>query len=100
MIHDVFATTGIIDVQGAPRGAGGSFAADVISGLSAQHKRLPPKYFYDASGSPVQRNCRTDEYYVDRSETLLLRSVSPRPPSGPPTAPMRSRHDQTQAGPR
>jgi hypothetical protein len=56
MIHDVFATTGIIDVQGAPRGAGGSFAADVISGLSARHKRLPPKYFYDASGSPVQRN--------------------------------------------
>jgi uncharacterized SAM-dependent methyltransferase len=83
MIHDVFATTGIIDVQGAPRGAGGSFAADAISGLSARHERLPPKYFYDASGSRLfSEICRTDEYYVDRSETLLLRSVSPRPPSG------------------
>src|SRR3984893_3296908 len=49
MIHDVFATAGI--VQGAPRGPRDSFAADVIAGLSARHKRLLPKYFYDASGS-------------------------------------------------
>jgi hypothetical protein len=35
MIHDAFATTSIIDAQGAPRGARGSFAADVISGWSA-----------------------------------------------------------------
>jgi dimethylhistidine N-methyltransferase len=85
MIHDVFATTGITDVQGAPRGAGGGFAADVISGLSARHKRLPPKYFYDASGSRLfSEICRTDEYYVARSETLLLRNVAAEVAAGIP----------------
>jgi dimethylhistidine N-methyltransferase len=85
MIHDVLATTGIKDVQGAPTGARGSFAADVISGLSARHKRLPPKYFYDASGSRLfSEICRTDEYYVARSETLLLRSVAAEVAAGIP----------------
>jgi hypothetical protein len=54
-----------------------SFAADVISGLSARHKRLPPKYFYDATGSRLfEEICGTDEYYVTRSETALLRNVA------------------------
>jgi len=53
------------------------FAADLISGLSARHKQLPPKYFYDATGSRLFREiCSTDEYYVTRSETILLRNVA------------------------
>ena len=28
-----------------------SFARDVIEGLTARPKRLPPKYFYDETGS-------------------------------------------------
>ncbi len=53
-----------------------SFAGDVISGLSARHKQLPPKYFYDATGSHLfEAICRTDDYYVTRSEIALLRNV-------------------------
>jgi len=33
-----------------------SFAADVVAGLSAWHKQLPPKYFYDTIGPPVQED--------------------------------------------
>ncbi len=29
------------------------FARDVIAGLSARPKRLPPKYFYDETGSEL-----------------------------------------------
>ncbi len=55
-----------------------SFAEDVITGLSANHKRLPPKYFYDATGSRLFEDiCRTHEYYVTRSETTLLRIIVP-----------------------
>jgi len=53
------------------------FAVDVVAGLSATHKQLPPKYFYDAIGSRLfEEICRTDEYYVTRSETALLRKVA------------------------
>ncbi len=65
---------GLIDTQAD---AGDSFAADVISCLSARHKQLPPKYFYDATGSRLfEEICRTDDYYVTRSETALLRKVA------------------------
>ena len=30
-----------------------AFAADVIAGLTAMPKRLPPKYFYDIAGSEL-----------------------------------------------
>lgn len=79
------ANAGIIDAQGAPTSARDSFAADVISGLSARHKWLPPKYFYDAAGSRLfSEICRTDEYYVARSETLLLRNVAAEVAAGIP----------------
>jgi dimethylhistidine N-methyltransferase len=61
------------------------FAADVISGLSARHKQLPPKYFYDATGSHLfEEICRTEEYYVTRSETGLLRNVATAVAAGIP----------------
>jgi dimethylhistidine N-methyltransferase len=52
------------------------FAKDVISGLSAPQKNLPPKYFYDAHGSHIfEEICATEEYYPTRSETKLLAEI-------------------------
>src|SRR5882762_2588615 len=54
-----------------------SFAADVVAGLSAWHKQLPPKYFYDTIGSRLFKEiCQTDDYYVTRSETGLLGDIA------------------------
>jgi dimethylhistidine N-methyltransferase len=66
-------------------GARDSFTADVISGLSARHKRLLPKYFYDAIGSRLfEEICSTDDYYITRSETALLRNVAAELAAGIP----------------
>ena len=79
-------SAGIIEaVSAAPSAVRAGFAADLISGLSARHKQLPPKYFYDATGSRLfEEICRTDEYYVTRSETILLRSVAAEVAAGIP----------------
>jgi dimethylhistidine N-methyltransferase len=51
-----------------------SFAQDVIAGLSATPKRIPPKYFYDSEGSRLfEKITRTAEYYPTRSEHEILR---------------------------
>ena len=53
------------------------FARDVITGLSARAKSLPPKYFYDATGSELfEAICRTVEYYPTRAETALLQKFA------------------------
>lgn len=53
------------------------FAEDVRSGLDAPNKSLPPKYFYDATGSELfEAICRTREYYPTRMETALLREIA------------------------
>jgi dimethylhistidine N-methyltransferase len=58
--------------------AGDSFAADVIAGLTARPKRLPPKYFYDSSGSALfERITQLPEYYPTRCELALLRDNAP-----------------------
>jgi L-histidine N-alpha-methyltransferase len=50
------------------------FAADVIEGLMASPKRLPPKYFYDETGSRLfERITLLPEYYPTRVELGLLR---------------------------
>lgn len=50
------------------------FARDVIAGLSANPKRIPPKYFYDSEGSRLfEEITRTAEYYPTRSEHAILR---------------------------
>lgn len=50
-----------------------SFLADVVAGLSAPVKRLPPKYFYDEVGSALfDAICALPEYYPTRTETALL----------------------------
>jgi len=51
-----------------------TFRDDVVAGLSAPQKFLPPKYFYDAAGSRLfERICRLPEYYVTRAELALTR---------------------------
>src|SRR6266403_108303 len=53
--------------------ADSDFAVDVLAGLSAREKMLPPKYFYDAAGSELfEAIGRTPEYYPTRVETALL----------------------------
>jgi dimethylhistidine N-methyltransferase len=49
------------------------FARDVIAGLSARPKRLPPKYFYDETGSRLfEAITQTPEYYPTRTELAIL----------------------------
>ena len=46
---------------------------DVRAGLTATPKSLPPKYFYDASGSELfDEITRLPEYYPTRAETAIL----------------------------
>ena len=54
------------------------FAADVLSGLGAKPKRLPPKYFYDLAGSSLfDRITELPEYYPTRAELGLLHEHAP-----------------------
>ncbi|MCF8477648.1 MAG: L-histidine N(alpha)-methyltransferase [Pseudolabrys sp.] len=49
------------------------FEADVLKGLSATRKRVPPKYFYDAIGSQLfDRITEQPEYYPTRCEMRIL----------------------------
>ena len=51
-----------------------TFASDVLDGLSRQPKRLPPKYFYDATGSELfEQITLLPEYYPTRTELGILR---------------------------
>ena len=60
-----------------PTAADSDFAVDVVAGLSAREKTLPPKYFYDAAGSELfEAICRTPEYYPTRVETALLQEFA------------------------
>jgi len=55
------------------------FLSDVLTGLAAMPKSVPPKYFYDADGSRLfDEICRTEEYYVTRTEIALLERIGPR----------------------
>jgi dimethylhistidine N-methyltransferase len=61
-----------------PIEVGDSFAADVIAGLTAKPKRLPPKYFYDLAGSALfERITRVPEYYPTRCELGILQKNAP-----------------------
>ncbi len=49
-------------------------ASDVLAGLTANEKYIPSKYFYDARGSRLfELICRLPEYYLTRTELVLLR---------------------------
>src|SRR5689334_6528465 len=62
-----------VAVQCELTGASASFAGDVIAGLTATPKRLPPKYFYDRAGSELfERITQLPEYYPTRCEMGIL----------------------------
>src|SRR6266480_5444706 len=51
-----------------------SFVRDVLAGLTARPKRLPPKYFYDETGAQLfEQITALPEYYLTRCELELLR---------------------------
>src|SRR5204862_1647812 len=57
-----------------PQFAHSSFRHDVIAGLSARPKQIPPKYFYDARGAQLfQAITASPEYYLTRCELEILR---------------------------
>jgi dimethylhistidine N-methyltransferase len=58
-----------IDLTTAPD----SFKTEVLRGLRAQPKSIPPKYFYDADGARLfEAICQLPEYYLTRTENALL----------------------------
>jgi dimethylhistidine N-methyltransferase len=58
--------------------AAGSFLQDVLTGLAARRKTLPPKYFYDAKGSALfDAICEQPEYYPTRTEIGMLEAFAP-----------------------
>jgi len=64
-----------IDVHLEPGGAPTSMAEEVRSGLSAEPKSLPSKYFYDERGSRLFETITSlPEYYLTRAEEGLLES--------------------------
>jgi dimethylhistidine N-methyltransferase len=68
----VLARVAVATAPAGPEAA--SFAADVIAGLRASPKRIPPKYFYDREGSRLfEEITRQPEYYPTRSEIEILR---------------------------
>ena len=51
-----------------------AFETDVLAGLRASPKQLPPKYFYDGTGSLLfERITELPEYYPTRCEIRILR---------------------------
>ncbi len=60
-------------VQARPDRYLAALRADVLAGLSATPKTLPPKYFYDERGSALfDEITRLPEYYLTRAETSIL----------------------------
>ncbi len=54
-----------------------SLARDVLNGLTASPKDVPPKHFYDTRGSELfEQICALPEYYPTRAETSILISRS------------------------
>lgn len=54
-----------------------AFLRDVLAGLAAPVKSVPPKYFYDEAGSRLfDRICELPEYYVTRTEMAILEAYA------------------------
>jgi len=62
-----------VDVHLAPSSAAEALRADVLRGLTATPKTLPPKWFYDERGSELfDEITRLPEYYPTRAERSIL----------------------------
>ncbi len=63
--------------QAPPNDSAAWFAEDVRAGLTARHKHLSPKYFYDDLGSALfEAICLLPEYYLTRTEAEILESAA------------------------
>lgn len=61
------------DVIKSPTSLRSSFLEDVQRGLSASPKFIPPKYFYDQTGSQLfEEICELEEYYLTRTELGIM----------------------------
>ena len=61
-----------------PVDAGAALRADVLAGLTATPKTLPPTWFYDERGSELfDRITRLPEYYPTRCERSILEERAP-----------------------
>lgn len=55
-----------------------SLRDEVLTGLAAEPRSIPPKFFYDARGSALfDRICELPEYYQTRTEMAILRRCLP-----------------------
>lgn len=71
----VHAALDFFDDQHPPAG---DFLRDVLNGLAATPKSIPPVYFYDAAGSALfDQITDLPEYYVTRTELALLDRIGP-----------------------
>jgi L-histidine Nalpha-methyltransferase len=62
-------------VQARPDRYLAALRADVLAGLTATPKTLPPKYFYDERGSALFDDItHLPEYYLTRAETSILQA--------------------------
>jgi L-histidine N-alpha-methyltransferase len=62
-----------IEVHLGPDDLDAALRQDVVDGLTAAHKHLPPKWFYDEVGSLLFDDItRLEEYYPTRRETEIL----------------------------
>jgi dimethylhistidine N-methyltransferase len=53
--------------------AGPSFLDDVLAGLAAPQKAIPPKHFYDWRGAKLfEAICALPEYYLTRTEMAIM----------------------------
>lgn len=54
-----------------------TFLEDVVAGMTAEHKYLSSKYFYDEKGSRIfQEIMRMEEYYLPECEVEILKNRS------------------------
>src|SRR5262245_5149286 len=68
-----------ISIRTLDHGALEPDGTDIVRGLGARPKTLPPKYFYDAHGSRLfDRITTLPEYYLTRTEQLILSDCARR----------------------
>jgi L-histidine N-alpha-methyltransferase len=68
----------VIDVHLTPDHAARALRADARDGLTAEHKWLAPKWFYDVRGSELfEQITRLPEYYLTRAEREILEARAP-----------------------
>lgn len=71
-------TTSTLEIHLSEADLDAALRADVLAGLTAIPKWLPPKWFYDARGSKLfEAITELPEYYPTRTERALLRRVAP-----------------------